>query len=230
MDKVRQWTVFTGLAVVIVFVAGWMLAISPQRSHAADLRDQAASQRQQADSLRIRLASLRARSADLPKKQARLAEIQAMLPNSPALPALIRQLSDAADSAGVELTSLAPAAPAAVVAGAAAPQTAAKAAPGTTAAAGALEQIAVSIDVKGSFFNLEQFESNLEHLDRALIVDGFTMTAPGASASAPAAPSGHGATKDDRMTATIQARVFMVPEASPVTAATATKTTAQPAQ
>ena len=43
MNKMRQWSMLTAAAVVVVFIAGWFLAVSPQRHKAAQLRSQAAS-------------------------------------------------------------------------------------------------------------------------------------------------------------------------------------------
>ncbi len=54
---------------------------------------------------------LKAQAKDLPKQQARLAAVAAKIPDNPALPALIRALTKAADEANVELVSLAPAPP-----------------------------------------------------------------------------------------------------------------------
>jgi Tfp pilus assembly protein PilO len=54
----RQWTVFTVLAVIVVLVAGWMLMIKPQRSHAADLRTQATGVQSSNDQLRNQISSL----------------------------------------------------------------------------------------------------------------------------------------------------------------------------
>ena len=214
MERIRQWTIFTALAVVAVLVAGWMLAIKPQRSHAADLRSQAAGVEQSNDQLRNQLSSLKAQAKDLPKQQARLAEIAKKIPNNPALPTLIRNLSDAADSAGVDLVSLAPAQPVALVSAVAAPAgRPAAGSAGSAVATPQVEQVPVTLSVTGSYFNLEQFVSNLEQLDRAMIVDGWSMS-PGAKGDA---------SKPDKsqVTAQIQARVFMAPDTTPAAAAKA---------
>jgi len=223
VDKMRQWTVFTVLAVIVVLVAGWMLMIKPQRSHAADLRTQATGVQSSNDQLRNQISSLKAQAKDLPKQQARLAVIEQKIPDNPALPSLIRSLSDAADGAGVDLTSLAPAPPAVLAPAAAATVTAGRpAAP----AAPALEQVPVTVSVTGTYFNIEQFVSNLEGLQRAIIVDGWSL-APGSNGSGAGASTVAAAT--DQLTAQIQARVFMAPgsaTAVPTTAVHPAPTTA----
>lgn len=221
MDRMRQWTMFTVLAVVVVLVAGWMIAIKPQRSNAADLRSQAEQAVSGNDQLRNQLGVLKAQAKDLPKQQARLAAIDKKIPDNPALPSLIRTLSDAADGAGVDLVSLAPALPVAVAA--TAPTAPAKATAGKPAVPAALplQQVPVTLSVTGTYFNVEQFVSNLESLERAMIIDGWSLAPGGGKGAKAGAP---GAT--DQLTAQIKARVFMAPApAAPVTAPTAKPTT-----
>jgi Tfp pilus assembly protein PilO len=218
VDKMRQWTVFTVLAVIVVLVAGWMLMIKPQRSHAADLRTQATGVQSSNDQLRNQISALKAQAKDLPKQQARLAVIEQKIPDNPALPSLIRSLSDAADGAGVDLTSLAPAQPAVLAPAAAATVTAGRpAAP----AAPALEQVPVTVSVTGTYFNIEQFVSNLEGQQRAIIVDGWTLAAgaKGGATAAPGAPAAPAAT--DQLTGQIKARVFMAPGSATAAPSTA---------
>src|SRR3954470_5403250 len=108
MDKMKQWALLTVVAIVAIAVGGWFVLISPQRSHASELRTQTQSQEGRNSQLRATLASLQAQKASLPKVQAALAKLGVQLPSNPALPALIRSLSSAADAAGVDLISLAP--------------------------------------------------------------------------------------------------------------------------
>src|SRR3954451_10066252 len=137
MDKMRQWTMLTVVGVVAVLGAGWFLAVSPQRHHAAQLRSQAASQQSANSQLQSRVSQLQQQQKGLPAQQRRLNHIATKIPDNPALPPLIRQLSAAADGAGVDLVSLSPANPTAFSpVGSAAPTTTATttAATGTTGA------------------------------------------------------------------------------------------------
>jgi Tfp pilus assembly protein PilO len=117
-SKMKQWVALTAVGCLAVLAAGWFLLVSPKRGDAAAIRDEVASQNTTNSSLQTQLAMLKAQAKTLPAQQAKLALVAAKIPDNPALPALIRALSKAADDAGVELVSLAPGQPATVVAAA----------------------------------------------------------------------------------------------------------------
>src|SRR5207302_8767298 len=124
------------------------------------------------------------------------------VPDSPALPTLIRQLSAAADSAGVNLVSLAPGQPAlvpvTVVVKPGATTGTAPAAPATSAATAAaapgalLAAIPLQIQVQGSYPNLQLFFAALEGLPRSMLVTQFNAAplaqGSGAGATGTTAP------------------------------------------
>src|SRR3954462_2020962 len=150
MDKMRQWTLLTVVGIVAVLGAGWFLAVSPQRHHAAELRAKAETQVNANTQLQQRVAQLEQQKKGLPAQQRRLNQIAAKVPDNPALPALIRQLSAAADGAGVDLVSISPASPATFTpfgstGATAATATAAAAGTGT---AGTLAQIPIAITIQ----------------------------------------------------------------------------------
>jgi Tfp pilus assembly protein PilO len=217
MNKTRQWAMLTAVACLAVLVAGWFVVVKPQRSHASDLRTQAAGLQSTNDQIRAKVAQLRAEQKDLPAEQKTLAQIATKIPDNPALPTLIRQLSSAADGAGVNLVSLAPGQPTLSSAAAGAGATTAAASSSTSP----LATISVAINAQGSYFNLEQFFSALESLNRAMLVGSFTM-APGQSATAATSTS---AAPPDTLNAQITATVFMSPQTAPAAAAPATTTT-----
>ena len=219
MDKLKQWVVLTLVAVLVVGAGGWFLLISPKHSEAADLRLQADKQQSANSALQTQLALLKAQAKDLPKQQARLAAVAAKIPDNPALPALIRALDKAAAAAGVELVSISPAAPTAVVAGGTALPVTAGAAPvaGATGGVGQLKSIAVTLSVVGGYFQVEQFLDGLESLSRAMKVTGFTL-APGSS---PVKPSASSVDTGKSLTASISSTVYLAsgrPTTVPVTA------------
>src|SRR5438105_2143898 len=114
MNKMRQWAVLTAVACLAVLAAGWFVAVKPQRSHASSLKAKAGSVLADNDRLMSQVNQLKQQQKDLPAQQKKLAAIATKIPDNPALPALIRQLSAAADGAGVNLMTLAPSAPSAV--------------------------------------------------------------------------------------------------------------------
>ena len=217
MEKMRQWTVLSALGVVGVLAAGWFLLISPQSSHAKQLRTQAASVEDATNGLRTQISQLKEQQKGETAQQKRLAEIAQMIPDNPQLPGLIRQLSTAAHKAGVSLDSMAPSTPAPVGAAAA------SGAAGVPAGAVPLAQIPVSISVTGSYFNIESFMRSLEHLDRALKVTGLTV----APNNGDTAATGDAGAAPNALTGQIQAIVYESPTVVP---AAATAQTAAPAQ
>ncbi len=225
MDKLKQWVALTVVGVLAIAIGGWSLLISPKRSEAADLRTQAEQQISQNFALSAQIRMLKAQAKDLPRQQARLAAVAAKIPDNPALPALVRALTVAADEAGVELATLAPALPAPVVAApAAATVTAAGVSPtavkpvaAPAVSVGTLQSIALSITVVGGFFQVEQFLDRVENLTRAMKVTAFTL-APGSNPVKPGVDAG--ADPGRVLSATITGSVYL---------ATGRSTTAAPA-
>jgi len=239
MNKTRQWSMLTAVACLAILAAGFFLVVKPQRSHASSLRSQAQSVQSSNQQLQSQVSQLRQQQKDLPAQQKLLSQIATKVPDNPALPALIRQLSAAADGAGVDLVSLAPAVPTmattapagTVAATTATTSTASSATTAHSAAASPLAVIALAVQVKGTYFNLEQFFSAVEGLNRAMLVTGFSLSGQAANGAAPAAAgtSGSGAKVDPpgTLTAQITAQVFESPQlaaASPVTSASTTTT------
>src|SRR3954471_10072321 len=203
MNKTRQWSMLTAVACLAILAAGWFLVVKPQRSHAASLRTQTASVKTSNGQLQSQVNQLKQQQKDLPAQQKLLAQIATKIPDNPALPALIRQLSSAAEGAGVDLVSLSPGAP--VVATATG-----------TAAASPLASVPLTVQVHGSYFNVVQFFSAVENLNRAMLVTGFSL-APGAD---PAAAAPTSSTTSNGLNASITAQVFESPQVAAATTPT----------
>ena len=211
MTDTRKWSAAAVVLIAAIFAASWFLLVSPKRGEAADLRAQTASQEDANARLQQQIQVLMAQQQDLPKQRAKLAELRTQIPDNPALPSLIRDLTAAGRKVGVSIDSMAPAVPVAMVA---APVTAPIAsaggsAAGTTASAPAapaappstLYQVPLNLNVTGSYFELEQFLNKLEGLQRSLLVTGFNIgEASGEDAS------------DGDLTITLNGRVFLSQE------------------
>jgi type IV pilus assembly protein PilO len=179
VETLKKWTALAVVAALVILAGGWFLLVSPKRSNAADLRAQAVEKQRSIQGLQTQLAVLKAQAKDLPKQQAKLAAVAAKIPSDPAMPALVRALNKAASDANVELVSMAPGMPTASTAAAvSSPATASTARTG--AAAGSLQQISVTLNVVGSYFQVAEYLDRLEGLTRAFRVSGFTL-APGAN-------------------------------------------------
>lgn len=225
MTRTRQWTVGTALLVVLMLVAGWFLLISPKRSEAADLQTQTTAQMAQNASLQNQIAVLQSQAKNLPAQQAQLAAIRQHLPDNPALPGLVRSLTDAAAKSGVTLVSLAPSTPVAAPAakattpsGTTAPATGtgqSAAAAAASAVGATLQMVPIVVTVTGSYYDTEQFLNKVEGLTRSFLVTGFSVT--------PAESQAASGTSNGDLTMAIQGRVFYTPAA----AAAPTTATAQ---
>lgn len=237
MDKLKQWVALTVVGVIAVGAAGWFLLISPKRTEAAGIRTQTEQQVSANSALQTQIATLKSQAKQLPQQQAKLAAVAAKIPDNPALPTLIRALTNVASKSGVELISLAPgqptavappvaAAPVAPTAGAApkpapaAGVAATNPAGASSAAAGTLNSIVLTLNVVGGYFQVEQFMDGLENLTRAMKVTGFTL-APGTN---PVKPAGTQSGADSRtLNAAITGTVYMATGRTTVSAATVGK-------
>jgi Tfp pilus assembly protein PilO len=231
MTDIRKWSALAVVLVAAIFAASWFLLISPKRSEAAELTGKAVSRAEANSRLEQQIQVLKAQQEDLPRQRARLATLRRQIPDNPALPSLIRDLTAAGRKTGVSLDSLAPSAPVALVAPAlvaapvAAPaegtetstDTAAPAAPVAPAAPTAsrtLYQVPVAVNVTGTYFELEQFINKIENFRRSFLVSGFSLS-PNESAETP-----------DSLTIALTGRVFL---SQPAAAAPTTTPIAAPA-
>ena len=205
MTVTRRWTTIGLALALVVLLAAWFGVVSPKRGEAAELRQNAEDVRASTSSLRTQLSTLQAQAERLPEMRAELAEIQTRIPEEPSLPALVRQLTAAAETSGATLVSVAPGEPAPYLAPGAAPadpstavdvdgdgDTADSAAaddstteegddaattdPAAAApAAPTLVAVPVALEVRGGFFQLQEFLSELERLPRAYLVGALAV-------------------------------------------------------
>ncbi|MDQ1620415.1 MAG: hypothetical protein QOE19_2984 [Actinomycetota bacterium] len=203
MTQARRWSLLAAVTAVAVLAAGWFLLLSPKRGEAAELRTQTAASEQANLQLRSKLEQLKALAPELPKREAEFAAIRRQIPDNPALPELIRQLTAAAEKSGADLVALAPETPK-VLTPASAPVAA-----GTTAPAGEqLYQVPLKVQLEGSYSQLEDFVERLEKLRRVMLVTSFTLGTESSDAQASS-----GSIKLDLM-----GRVYMIQSAAPATA------------
>lgn len=224
MEKLKQWIALSLIGALGILAVGWFVLVSPKRGEAAEIREQAASQVSANALLATKIDVLKAQAKELPEQQAKLAAVAAKIPDSVALPRLVRDLSDASATSGVELVSITPGPPAVIAppaAAAAAPTDgqptadavpAAPAAP-TASAAGQLASVPVSISIVGDYFEVATFLSALETLPRAFRVNEVSL-APGLSPTATGAAE-TAATDGSSLTTTINGFVFMAAGSAP---------------
>lgn len=224
VDRGTYWIALGVLAALAILVGGWVLLVSPKKAETAMLREQAAMQAAANARSETHLEVLRSKAEQVPDREAYLQQAAVRIPQEPAMPDLLRALSGAAASAGVTLVSVVPgvaipvgapaSAPAPPVPAPPAPPAAAPPAPagsapappaGTAvpASAGGLRAVPLTLEVLGSFYEVEQFLADLEDLPRALRVTNVALTAGETPADASGARSADGRALSTRITGSV---------------------------
>jgi len=224
MTRTRKWSLLTALAVVVILLIGWFGLVAPKRSSADSLRNQAAAQEQQNNTLKAQIADLQAKQKNLPQQQAIIADVHQRIPQNPDLPALIRSLSSMASATGVDLHTLSPVQPVA--------STAIGSADAIGPNGETLQVITASMEVDGTYFNIERFLNKVESLKRSLLVTGLSLNVnagtPGTTGGSNVAATQAGVSP--QLAAVVSFRAFMVssataPGTSPLHSAAPTTTT-----
>lgn len=226
MTRSRQWTVGTVVLVLLILVGGWFLLVAPRHTTADDLRTSTTAQESTNLSLAAQVAVLKVQKAGLPLQEAKLALIRQHIPDNPALPSFIRSLSSLASASNVKLQTIAPVPP---VTNTSRPVTPAGTKP--TGVVPQLQTVGVTINLVGTYANVELFLNKLETLKRSFLVTGLTITPGSVTTSGAATGSG-----PPSLAAIITARVFDVstigtaggsaPTGSATTGSTSTGSTA----
>ena len=216
MTDTRKWTLGAVLVSVLILVAGWFLLIAPQRAEVSKLQTETQTQDNANSASETELAVLKQQNKDLPEKQAELAALQTKIPESPDLPTYIREMQDIGRQAGVEFASLTPTAPVTVG--------------GVAGTGGALvpEQLAalnVDLVVSGDYFQITKFMNDLETAKRYTLVSGYDITTEESDGAAPTDSSSSSTSDSTVLTATINARIYLVPPTPALETTTATGTT-----
>ncbi|HEV3464490.1 MAG TPA: type 4a pilus biogenesis protein PilO, partial [Actinomycetota bacterium] len=142
----RNELIVAGIGVLLVLVAATMLLVRPTRQATADAhaaRDAAISDSQ---ALRDQIKALEALKPKEAELRAKAGLAKAEFPATPALPALVDALQDAASLSGVELGTVAPSTPKA------------------STASPLLAEITTNINVSGGYFEIQDFLVRLENL------------------------------------------------------------------
>jgi len=208
VDRNRIKMIVAALSGVAVLALGFLLGVQPQLSSASAAAEQRATVETQNESLRATLAQLVSENDQLSTLTADRDTRRASVPDAADMPALIRQLDEMADAAGVPVTSFtaadavsyempasaaAPVADAATAEGAeptegadasaAAPAEAAGPTAPTTftdpaVTAANFSTIAVTVDIAGSYDQALDFVDRLQKGPRLFLVTAITSSEP----------------------------------------------------
>ena len=205
------------IAIIAIFLLGWFVLLSPERSKASKLNGQIEDTDTQLSAVDHLLNSSAAKDSAAALRISRIA-----VPDDPNIPQILRQLSAMAGQAGVEFDSMSPQ-------------------PAIAAASG--QQIPLSVSVKGRYFALKRFfaimrsrtvlnGNVLKANGRLYTVDTIGFAGGAASSGSSGAPAA--ATSTVTATLTINAYAYSALPAvagapvAPATSDTSTSTTTTP--
>jgi Tfp pilus assembly protein PilO len=203
----RNELVLAAIGALLVLLAATLVLIRPMRQATADANAQRDTAISESQALRDQIKALEALKPKEAELRARAALAKGEFPATPALPALVDALQDAASLSGVELGTVAPSTP-----------TSSKASP-------LLAEISTSVNISGGYFEIQDFLVRLENLvkgtggaridPRSVLIDSITL----ASASEGATGDSAAATTDasapaDELTGSIVLTVFQLAQSS----------------
>ncbi len=221
------------IVATFVLLGGWFFAaFKPAQSKLGEVRAQVETTKTEVVSLTQKLEHLQALKRDEKSLRAQAARFREALPTKTAVSDFIRQVQDAAEEAGIDFLTVTPSLPTAPTVVAAVAPVAPVATPAPSADTEAaqnvappapvspLQAISVSLTADGKFFEIEKFVNKLEHLERSIRIDDFTLGGGGSAGGAP----GQGGTPS--LSLSIKLQMFLNKPAPVAPAAAAAPATA----
>lgn len=198
----RNVVVIAGAAFLAVVLAWFFLFYSPLGDDLKNAQDSVSVEERKTQDLETTLARLTATAKNATQQQAQLRKFDQAIPQQADLGEFIIQLNDIATSAGTKFLSVSPSPP---------------------AASGTSSTIALSISIQGSFFQVKNYLTQLESLERLVIVDGLNISAGAGSSTSASATS-----DTTSLSVTLTGRMFAraAPAAAAGTPSTPTTTVA----
>jgi Tfp pilus assembly protein PilO len=163
------------LGLLVIIALGWLLIVGPKTAALADVRLQISTTRDQNDTLQLQLVALEKQAEQLDEVRATARALAVKFPPTADQPGLFREVTAAAQDAGIGpdgLTSLAPTPP---VEG------------GGDVASGiqledpseGLAKQTMAIAVTGSYDQMQQFLENLELMPRSFLITSVALSGGG---------------------------------------------------
>jgi Tfp pilus assembly protein PilO len=202
----------------VALVAAWFLLLwSPQSSRLDGVRAREEEAVEINTALELRIARLRDLRARRPEFEADLAALKAAVPASPELDAFLLDVDEAADQAGVDITSISPSKPASAATAEATPSTTSTTAAttGTTGTTGGAatgappSAITIALDAAGGYFQVLDFINRLDDLPRVVVVDSLSLASGSGGGTGEEEPrAASSGTSPSQLTMSISARMF----------------------
>lgn len=156
--RARSRTVIAIAVGVVVCLLFYVFAIRPRKSQVSDIKAQVATEEARTTQLSAQLQQLQALQKDAPRLQAQIAKIREAVPPDDEVANFIFQVQEAANAAGVDFVEISPELP----------KTPPESAP--------LAEVRATIGATGGYFAVQDFIRRLYDLDRAVRIDGLTLT------------------------------------------------------
>jgi Tfp pilus assembly protein PilO len=203
----RNELILAGIGVLVMLVAAILLLVRPTRQAATEARAERDTAISDSQALRDQIKALEALKPKEAELKAKASLAKAEFPATPALPALVDALQDAASLSGVDLGTVAPSTPQ------------------TSTASPLLAEITTTVNVSGGYFEIQDFLVRVENLvkgtdpgriePRSVLIESVNLAsadegATGDSAQAPADAS----TSADELTGNIVLTVFQLAQSS----------------
>ena len=154
----RARLVLSILAVIVVLLAFFFFFIRPRQQDLAAVRESIEAEEARTLQLQSELQRLQELQANAPELEAELATIRGYVPKDDEVPNFIFLVQDAANAAGVDFVQITPELPKPPPEGA------------------ALAEIRAQIGAGGGYFAIQDFIRRLHNLDRAVRIDGMTLS------------------------------------------------------
>lgn len=176
----RNVLIGIGAAFVAVIVLWYFAIYSPKADDLSAAQTQVSEEQAKTPGLRSTLAQLQSVARNASRQQALLNKFDQAIPKLPDEAEFIVQANQIADDAGIEFQSISPSPP---------------------VSAGTTSTIGLAISIQGSFFQVKNYLTQLENLDRLVIVDAINVSAGGGTDST-------GASTGTTLSVTLTARMF----------------------
>jgi Tfp pilus assembly protein PilO len=184
----RRVTLFGVVAMVAVIALWWVVIYSPTGKQLSDQHSNLANAQRQGQQLQAQLSQLQDIAAKGPQMQAQLGHLSAAVPQTADQADFIASLNDVASASGITWQSVTFSPPTGATSG------------------GSVPAIPVQIQVKGGFFQVTDYLTRLETMDRLVVVDGVQIASSSSGTSAGRASGLTSSTGE--LTVTLNSRIF----------------------
>ncbi len=143
-------------ALLAVIVAWYFVIYSPKSDDLDQAKTATAAEQKKTADLKFELSRLQSQAKNASQQQALLGRLDQAIPAQPDEAEFILQANSIAAESGIDFLSISPTPP---------------------AASGTTTTIGLTLSIEGSFFQVKEYLTKLEGLERLVIVDGINMSA-----------------------------------------------------